>query len=377
MKKYKLKKQYNTDINKIPDVTKKYKFELMPLTAIHIGNGESISPFQYTVARKNGQREVLIFYPEKLIHSLSKEDLSEYYKYTDKNDIKELRAFLSKKVTAKFESCKKYTAKPSNEFVEKYKQTKTDINNILEIAEIYKNNNRLVVPGSSIKGAIRTAVLNNIADSCQEHNINNNREEVEKKILGYHSAKDDPFRLISIEDVSYPIENNLIVSPLKLVHYDASINTRRINIYAEALKGLLIDSIPTISSGEIIIHNELANKKVENKMDFILKNEKYYNIEKLAEYINNFFYKVFEKEYKKIRQSYHDDNIKKTYDQIAEYIKETKDKGEILLRLGRWSHIEAMTIEKVRRKKHSKTRTLMEYNGQLYPMGWCTMKIYK
>ncbi|HRU29249.1 MAG TPA: type III-A CRISPR-associated RAMP protein Csm5 [Treponema sp.] len=368
---------------------KKYTFFLSPLTAVHIGTGEVISPIEYAIGRINQKDVLFTFYPEKLVSLFNNEELNVFNNLAEKNDIVGLRSFLSEKSKSKdyIQKCINYIAWISEEFKKKYEETKNDKNNALEIATTYKGNNKIIIPGSSIKGAIRTSILNCLSQQEQyaDYRVTEQDKRDDRRfqqtLLDYYDAKNDPFRAISLSDVFFEPKENLIVSPMMLSHFNTNENPVGINIYIEALKGVLFN--PDISGrGEIMIKDEMLDKKIilnENKT-FILKRKKFHNIDDLSKCINDFYNNMFTDEYNKVQEGKMSDSIKAIYDQIADYIDtEMKNKNEILIRIGRWSHIEAVTVEKYRkpfnRKGYGKTRTLIQYNKALYPMGWCAMKI--
>jgi CRISPR-associated protein Csm5 len=366
---------------------KKYTFTLKPITAVHIGTGDFISPIEYAIWKKDQKDILFTFYPEKLVSLLNSEELKTFNSLVEQNNIVGLRTFLSDKAKCKdyVQTCINYIAWISNEFKNKYEETKNDKNNALEIATTYKANKRIIIPGSSIKGAIRTAVLNASANKEQNRDYKVTEQDkrddrrFQQRMLNCYDAKDDPFRAISLSDVSFTPKENLIVSPMMLAHFNSDDNPVGINIYVEALKGVLLNSEIT-GSGEITIKNEILDKIIEDNKSYILKKQNYHSISVLSNYIAEFYNNVFTDEYNKVQEGKIDDSIKAIYDQIANYIDmDMKKNNEILIRIGRWSHVEAVTIENFRRpfnrRGSGKTRTLIQYNGGFYPMGWCAMKI--
>jgi len=367
----------------------KYTFTLKPITAVHIGTGDVISPLEYAIGKIEQKDILFTFYPEKLVSLLNSEELKTFNSLVEKNNIVGLRNFLSDKAKCKnyVQACINYIVWITDEFKKKYEQTKDDINNALEIATTYKANKRIIIPGSSIKGAIRTAVLNAIANQEQNKDYRVTEQDkrddrsFQQRMLNYDDAKKDPFRAIYLSDVSFSPKENLIVSPMMLAHFNSEDNPVGINIYVEALKGVLLNS--DISGiGEICIKNELLGQRImaNNNNEFILKKQKYHDINILSDYISIFYNNVFTDEYNKVQEGKMNDSIKAIYDQLANYIdRDMKKNNEILIRIGRWSHVEAVTIENFRRpfnrRGSGKTRTLIQYNGGFYPMGWCAMKI--
>jgi hypothetical protein len=62
---------------------------------------------------------------------------------------------------------------------------------------------RSYIPGSSVKGAIRTALISTLAQA-RLGNRQADKERFEKDVLGYQDARNDPFRCLRITDAFLP-----------------------------------------------------------------------------------------------------------------------------------------------------------------------------
>jgi CRISPR-associated protein Csm5 len=94
-------------------------------------------------------------------------------------------------------------------------KTKQDASNKLEIQRTFSNpfNNLPVVTGSGIKGAIRTAILDEInkgnALTNDVRNERNQAKALQNKLLDYKKVDEDPMRLLKLGDSSYQHTDNL------------------------------------------------------------------------------------------------------------------------------------------------------------------------
>ena len=94
-------------------------------------------------------------------------------------------------------------------------KTKQDASNKLEIQRTFSNpfNNLPVVTGSGIKGAIRTAILDEInkgnALTNDVRNEKNQATALQKKLLDYKGVDEDPLRLLKLGDSTYQHTDNL------------------------------------------------------------------------------------------------------------------------------------------------------------------------
>ena len=365
---------------------KKYAFKLKPLTALHVGTGDVITPLEYIITKDTSGNEILgKFSPENIVLQLNDSQKQRFKSLvSDKDSIIGLRNFFNEKeIRLIIKKNIEYVSLLDKEFIHQYEKTKNDFNNALEINTIYKDSKYFpVIPGSSIKGAIRTAILNNLAEKNNfiRINSNNNGFELQRSLLSYSDAKNDPFRILGISDVTFNPKNNQIVAPMEICNYTGDTSPKGINIYVEALKGLILDA-DIAGQGTFLIHDEIVGKTVPFKMGtFIIKRQPFFDVNLLKDMVNEFYQDVFKDEHKKIQGSSVDETIKNQYDQISNYIDEKiiKDKNEVLIRIGRWSHVEAVTIKKYRnlstKRGYGKSRTFIASNGSYYPMGWCSIR---
>ena len=138
------------------NVAKKYNVKLLPLTDIHIGSGKDIEAYEYTV--KAGY-----MYRIDMSEAFDKMNVSEkenFYKILKKNNLFNIRSWIYNNYKEEWGYI--YKEKISSEF-EKYYKKKIDdrsqANSQLSISEFIGYDNKRYIPGSSIKGALRTAFI--------------------------------------------------------------------------------------------------------------------------------------------------------------------------------------------------------------------------
>ena len=131
------------------------KCDIKVLSPIHIGSGEKYTASEYVKSKAKTNKG-------NILNIIKRMDVSSYFSSLDENKKDDLLRDLS---NPNF-NLGNFDSRISNSYV-KYKaidKTKKEIYPSQEIAEAIKTLNELYIPGSSIKGAIKTAILFNELD---------------------------------------------------------------------------------------------------------------------------------------------------------------------------------------------------------------------
>lgn len=254
---------------------KVYKMSLTTLSPIFIGSGETINKSSYLYNQKLGI--VNIVDERKLVNILREKKLFDSFLgsciYGDFN----FRDFIKKnsaKNDLNIDDITKYRVKTYsqiNTYDKNNKETLNDINTFMKSL-----NGKPYIPGSSIKGAIRTAIIYGEILKNKDKYINIFSEflktvpcskdanklsrVIEKNILG---DKIDIFRNFSVSDTNDTNLNNLYVSRRFDLIYNKGMNE------------------------ELPIFLEVLRQGV--KFDFLLTINGDFGIEELSKYFNNFY----------------------------------------------------------------------------------------
>lgn len=386
-----------------------YKIKIEPLTAVHIGTGEKLLPIDYTlVAPKNSSTKNYVkFSSDRIIDSIlssgTSQQKQELQKASDENNINALAAFFQKYFYLGID----YDSRITQSFFDLYsKKIKLGLfENSLEVNQILHHETKPYIPGSSIKGAIRTAVLNKsllkdlpqeVYDDLLEMANNEKQKDLRKagkyddkiqvkalsmlKVKDIDNAKLDPFRCIEITDCDFSSKTQLVgqMENLKIDRHKNELQSESMQIIAESISGKLADCKFSSSEFLIRINEDLQNIELNN--GFCINFQ--ISLKEIISACNFFFRKQFNEEYKKFYQDAYDkiDKISELK-QIIDAIPENSE-NEFLLRVGRWSQIEYVTFGKdfrnpktpVKKGKvmpSGTSRTVLNYNGQYLPMGWC------
>ncbi len=351
---------------------KKYKFKINCLTPVHIGSGEKISIFDYKVferelkdneTRKPFDYILGVFNHANIYHSLSETDkikLTALAKSDLPQNITELRQMIAE--NAKDKDHFHYKSFAHKDFYEHYTGKQDKLNNQCGLNLFARNGFIPYIPGSSIKGAIRTGILNSLFNACDSNRLSAiSRKAYSKRgspdaryaefdILNalndknYPAIEKDPFGGLSVSDVNL---TNGEIFACKLLKYR----------YSEKKEIFDVLSNQKNQSG-MELNFELANFK--NKTLEIIINSKKFNLGHellvLLDCCDKFTRRVLEDERKRLFDN-KDSMARETPfkpSEIAENYNAIKsnasgiDKGKFLLRIGFSSGYDATTIKKIR-----------------------------
>ncbi len=354
----------------------KFVIKSKSLFPIHVGGGNDLllDSLSYTV--KTGW-----FYHINLDKMLSyfPKFAKEFINLSEKGDsIIELRDLIANSFDDSKRDCWYFRAKVSEELEALFKGKIGNLQNQLLVQCMMHSNNRAIIPGSSIKGAIRTAILNErindgkngqLKEKIVDH-IYNLREKdkavyVEGQILmrDKFDIKKDPFRGLKISDAILPEDSTEIVlvynikrnSDEKGIPMFVEVVQRDINFHFEM----------------IVMDKEKLPKEIQ---PYHISDEEVRN--SCYEFYMNTFYDEIEnfdyEENSRISKRYVED-FQKLCNEEMKY-----NDSSTLIRIGRFSHVESMTysgelFQTNYKNGYGKTRNLI--NGEI-PMGvmYCEFK---
>ena len=363
----------------------RYILKITPLTAVHIGTGLELTPFNYVIKlNKNRTPTLYRFIPGQVISFLSSEQKKELEKLSESGNILPLRKFLYNNFKAGMEI---YSLPVSKDIAKSYVNNLQSERNQLIINEMYRKGDIYspVIPGSSLKGAIRTAVLNKKVreKTSRGYAVPKINKEIQKQALNYKDAKDDPFRAVSISDcVIKKRSKNQVVSNLFIYKNTRGENSRiEMQMTYELIRGKLFNG-SAIGGVELLIDNPLIEfPPVGNWEGIKVK----LNIKEIADSCNKFYKDAFKEEFNKHYGSCNEFLLKNNLEMLEREIDDIgsdSNKISFLLRVGRFSQVECVTLEEPYRspfnkKGYGKTRTLARYNDLEMPLGWVRVDVKK
>ncbi len=380
---------------------KAYRFRAQALTPVHIGCGCEIEPMEFIL---HGER-VVQFNPARVLSELPPAEMDRYIRLVDKADLPAIHSFLRTHVRPEIHATAQIDA--SQAFRSEFDLRIGNPNNRFRVELMPRNphSGQIYLPGSSIKGAIRTAVVNHFANLAPESRetvhaaVNTARDSDKGRVLEEAAlnrtsgqTERDIFRLVEVEDAPLPfgatrIDRIVNMNPAKK-------GAEKIQIWAERLKALTDAPAPAPAPlFSITLHIDtlaLANPDVRTgrKLD----------IDLLIRACNSFYWERMKAEGDKFDERLSDGAGWKalhnafpkgrTPDGGIVAIEPSKpywcrkERKRMILRVGRFSHFESLSVDGLRRGYNvqarkpikdmgaSRTRCAAEDNRPSMPFGW-------
>lgn len=379
-----------------------YRCIFTPLTPIQIGNGNEISPFEYII--KNGNyfkidvNEVIEKFPENIkkefIKTLEEKSMISARKFL-KNNYKEEYGYL-------------YKCPVSDEIIKLYNEKiggaiKKNEDNDLTVFEFIGTHRGKYIPGSTLKGAFRSAYLMDSFTSedfykiCREtenkygkkiptkpfKSILNKKTEEERIIsrileLENFDAKFDPFKNLKITDTE--IRNDIIeikeilrkgikkgeMSPMPMGRFEVTKSLFGSNENVELNFNI---SIKNLTGNKAELFKKLSIKKDKKTEEFIpiVKETTDFYIEDggFLDFLNNKAEKIIREDIKFFEKIEDKKSLNICYE-LLKYRKKLKE-NQALIRIGRGAGFNSTTFNLCNKKTEEVfTRVTVED----MPIGW-------
>ncbi|MBW2661953.1 MAG: type III-A CRISPR-associated RAMP protein Csm5 [Deltaproteobacteria bacterium] len=335
-----------------------YNVRLHILSPIHIGSGQELDPFSYVI-RDN---KLLIIDMAKWIENYS--DKETLYQKMDSEDYIDLRNYIAKNFNDNNAVLSTIDVK-SSEVIRTYKKAVYDKTSSNQALINFMTRNEITktpyIPGSSIKGAIRTAIANIFVISANIKSGDSYKSGYDKKIFGNPTV--DPMKNLKISDVSLDKFGSVIFEARE---HSSKENKTPKGSYEAAVSlcqtNLSVVYPLKLSLNPFVLHGKTIDAKF------------------LLDSLHRFYMPKFIKEYEKF---YKDESYKDIRQAIAPLNMEAVrlKTNEAFVRIGHFSHVECVTLDNIRSPKTrmkdgkplpwGKTRTLA--NG-IYPFGWVKLE---
>ena len=270
--------------------------------------------------------------------------------------------------------------------------------NKLEIERTFYNpiNQQPVIPGSSLKGAVRTALLDlvNNGRTC-------GREETNKKLQGrlfeYNGKfEQDPMRLVQVQD-TVCVNNDDIHSKIRFAvnrpgQEPKQKQTKRTMAEDKGLYQLL-ETLPDAGLRAYYSHLVIQNVEQLRQYEKLPAKKFHWSVEHIAQACNRFYQPLLTKEIDIIRQrQYASPDWIERMEELLESIAPMLDPDKaMILRIGRHSGAEAVTLNGVRSIKIKGKNNKFEYEPEprtlwlaadsldsrsnMTPFGWVLVEI--
>lgn len=345
-----------------------YKIKAEMLTPVHIGDGTELEPLEYVI--KDRFYKVNI---EEWLSTLSDEKADEFTKltgkdYAQKATLVALRKFVRNNIdTGKYTE---WSVDVSSAVQKRYEERFNSPENQLPMSPFIRTGSKPFLPGSSIKGALRTAYLNYLKRSGLTLKEKGRTDLVEGELFKANiEGRDgrtrfdidkDPFRAVKIKDAFFPEGSTFFGEVINYNKKDGRLNPTNIQILSEVTYGSLIGKPVSIE-----LETSLDKKVLCNRESGIDKVHETISLKSLLEACDNFYKSALNEEMGKFLSGVNNGEvIGKVYQQILDHAKDG-----YLFRLGWGSGLISMTIAQELRteRRYGKSKHLVM--GK-YPMGF-------
>jgi len=358
--------------NPVRQETVKVRTEI--LTPIHIGDGSTLEPLEYVIKDKFYRINL-----EEWLSALPPERLKEFKNltgrdYAQKSVLTALRRFVKDNIdTVKYAE---WVIDVSEEVRGIYDSKFNSPENQLPVAPFIRTGISPYLPGSSIKGAVRTAYLNLLKSGTQFLKEKRRAELVEGELLRAiipgkegsfprFTIDKDPFRAIKVKDTFLPAGSTFFAEAINYNKKDGHLNPTSIQILTEVTYGSLLNK--TVSFDMEIQIDRKVILRPQCGIDSLHRN---ITVQDLLHACNNFYTKVLTEECSKFLTGVSGgEHIRAVYSQILE-----KAKGGYLFRLGWGSGLISMTISEDLRteRRYGKSKHLID---KRLPMGFVKLSL--
>ena len=377
------------------NVAKKYNVKLIPLTDIYIGSGKDIEAYEYTVKDKYMYRIDM----SEVFDKMNDSEKENFYKILQENNFFNIRSWIYNNYKEEWGYI--YKEKVSSDFEKYYKEKlddKSQENSQLSISEFIGYNNKKYIPGSSIKGALRTAfIYSDFLENEKKYEIKSsyeikngkrvyNRKEIDKEVKIMESEvllaeKEDRYgnkkgEKLGLEPKKDPFKTVKIFDTEEIELEKFSVNVLQIkegNLFCEVLNGTYneIKKTKKVNFEKGINFNIILTEyslKDNSMMDY----KKNLGIKKLLDSLDDKMENIlnFEIEKEREKDSY---NLRNFYEFLKKIFNSFKNKNISLVRIGKYTGFNDKTINLLTTNPSENSRTILDENN--YPMGWVLIKV--
>lgn len=350
-----------------------HKIKLTVITPVHIGTGRQLAHNSEYLKFEDIKRLSLID-DRKVLNIIGKENMQQWLDII--NNKGDLLAYLKKR---------KNDLKPSDVELRGFNYLGTPSGKELR-EQMTTIDYRPMIPGSSIKGAIKSAVLHNLINNdYYAKNLANlqgkNEKFSDKKIMEHYFSGDnvnrdgsnrDMFRQLQVRDVIFPINTTQarVSKTFNLVGGSRDNQIEEKTSVAQLIETIWVNSK---ASFEIVINDTLAQQASKN--DYAMGG-KIQNISWLFKKINKASGDLLKKEIENYFTNQAKDNVSDSFEKagnmlnkILGYVDNSDQPKNALLRLGFGSGYESMTgnwtdnlSDDIREKISTAARRTNKYN---------------
>jgi len=332
-----------------------WMFELTPLTPLHIGSGETLEPYEYVIL----DDKLYQFSPEQLLMKLNQKEQDEFINLVESSPA-ELQRFLQQR-KGLVAALDPNPIPVAPDALQKYQTQLDNPKADLTLYPFIKTSRKPFIPGSSLKGAIRTALVYDRAFLKAGRRPIEERDSrrLEHRAFQYSQATEDPFKSLKIGDSqSLPGTTRLEL----------------VKVYTQARKEGQIPMLREVTQSRLSSRFEQSFlHPVQLVAEFTRYDKKLMKIE-IAAVVTacRQFYTEHLKREKKYFDSANFLQTSSWYEKLIEW-GENLPANSFLVRFGWGSGFDAVTVNYARANPESKRSRRLSENG--LPLGWAQVQV--
>lgn len=360
------------------------RFRATVLSPVHIGTGESAGPEEYFIETQNQPPQLCRFAAVAVLSRADAEHRRRLEAMLDSGKaeaaVTELRQLARQHRAAIHYRCE--LGPSAGKFLERWLSDPARSRGEVRPMPHNPYDGRVLIPGSAIKGALRTAVLSSLVMDSQhqavlrefagrirlatrEGEMSRIAMDLEKRLIrAGRDIEADPFRFLKVEDAYVAADGNLRVDEARVVYANRDAGKAGPPMFVERLLSRA-DGRPVQFEVRIRVASdaEMAKARPDSRMD----------LKRILAVADSFFRRRYNAESSRF-PAYYDSAFRDP----------TAVGGGWLLRIGRYSHFESLSVEGLRRAfnrqkkcwvEQGATRTVCELaNGKRGPFGWVLLE---
>jgi len=330
------------------------KFLAVPLTPIHIGDGTELLPDHYRLANGEGGREVQLFEPNAVLAAMPPEALQQLAR----PNLRDIYAELHRRVRPAHVLARIPIS--GSAYLELQKAL-SGTQRFGAVQPFIRSGLKPFIPGSSIKGALRTAFLSALAAGNQAVHQKLHQKTMRHKhaVLVREAFRttrndtaEDPFRFVHVADVPIP-EGRTRIDQVQIISRKPGVKTKGIQMHYERLLSLV--DVEKGKYKEVALEGAVIEVDEEGlraccaaRADAAPHED--ISWDRLRRAVNSFHWAIWQRERQHFAQYFQQNaHLNRIEQNWLERIKIAQPHTHgVLLRLGRFGHFESKSVEGLR-----------------------------
>ncbi len=345
-------------------------FRLDVLTPVHIGTGEEVDPMSYLMRQEEGEAVCHIL--DTNAWAADYPDPAELCAEFSGSNIPQMRSFLAGKIDPESYGVRRIRVSDGAilaEYETKLKDQRTT-NQLLLSPQMSGNGRTPILPGSSLKGALRTAVIDWLDREQGLRLKNSDYHKALESVLG--TITDNAFKQLKISDIEGWADSTLLVEARELRRKEGKTATPKSK--CEVLPGRL-QGESTASTLFCKLAIGSLNQPTDQRLT-LEKIKKSWDWNELAALVNAYLLPRLAAEFDKFYCQPHFARARPVVEKLRERLTNAAP-GQMFLRVGHYSQIEFVTVrDNQPQTRQGKDKTPLPYgttrtlaNGVI-PFGW-------